>query len=358
MNRFNEPIDDEFEKSLVFLNQGKLIFDKSFKQALFEFFDKHYNDPFQIHDALFNNFSLFWTQSGNILLGEQVYRKILPFIHEWENTHQPHLIHKGTPYYFYAVFCILKGDIEKGLLLMHQAYLEDQRLGRNDTPSSFFIKLDDKRQDQFFRQKVLETAVFLESLLTNYRNTPNATLTMDDLRNKFLGVSQHEEESFFFVYCIFKFEKIIKEIEVQTRSNRMASHIETALIFELCKLTEALLTKQIGPNQSNWKLPTRIEHFCQDARVNLNLVRNNLGFLNAERDRDFENTIKDLMNHTYNDPRFVRNPTPIEFDIALTYCLRNFGGHKIQDQKTIYEEFEKIVHAILNSIFYIIEKVY
>ncbi len=363
MNRFNEPIDDEFEKALLFLNQGKLIFDNSFKQALFDFFDKHYNDPYEIHDALFNNFSLFWSRGGNILLAEQVYKKILPLVHEWESNHKPHKMHKGTPYYFYAVFCILKDDLEKGLLLMHQAYLEDQRLGRNDTPSSFFIKLNDKEQDQFFRQKLLETANFLGSYLLEYRNVHNSTLNIEDLRNKFLGQNQYDEEAFFFVYCIFKLEKIIKRIEKESRENRMASYIETSLIFELCKLTEVLLSKSIHSNQ-RIAFANRLGFFCQDPRVQLNIRQqhrgrnNNLGFLNGERNQNFSNTIGGLLNRTYTHVKFVNNPVNIEYDIALTYCLRNFGGHKIQDQNFIYQEFEKISQAIINTILFIIEKVF
>ncbi len=364
MNKFNEPIDDEFEKALLFLKQGKLIFDKAFKQALFEFFDKHKNDPHEVHDLLFNNFSLFWYQGGNIpslQLGENVYKKVLSFVHEWEENNKPHKLHKGTPYYFYAVFCILKDDLDKGLLLMHQAYLEDQRAGKTDTPASYFVTLNDEPQEQFFRTKVIETAKFLDEFLEKYRNAHSASLTLESLRNKFLGKSPFEEESFFFVYCIFKLEKIIRKIEKEIRANRMASHIETTSIFELCKLAEVLLANKIRSNQ-NINFASRIDQFCKDTRVSLNLRQSgrqtNLGFLNGERDSNFESTIRGLVDHTYSDTRFVSNPSPIEFDIALTYCLRNFGGHKIEEQELIYEEFEKIAERILNTMFFIIEKVY
>jgi len=364
MHRFNEPIDDEFDKALLFLKQGKLIFDKSFKQALFEFFDKHYNDNYEIHDAIFENFSLFWNQGSTIpslRLGEKVYQKVLEFTHEWEYNHQPHKMHKGTPYYFYAIFCILKGNLEKGLLLMHQAYLEDRRLGRHDTPASFFIRLDDSPQEQFFRPKVIETAKFLEKFLEEYRSIHNTNLTLGGLRNKFIGLSQFEDEAFYFVYCIFKLEKIIKTIEKEIRQNRVASYIETTQIFELCKLAEVLLEKSIQPGQ-NIKFAHRINCFCQDNRVNLSMRENgrtnNLGFLNREIDNDFANTIGGLLNRTYTHGNFVNNPTAIEYDIALTYVLRNFGGHRIEEQNYIYQEFEKISQAILNTIFYIIEKVY
>lgn len=364
MNIFNEPIDDEFEKALLFLKQGKLIFDKSFKQALFEFFDKHKNDPHEVHDALFNNFSLFWYQVGNIsspLLAWNVYKKILSFVHEWEENNKPHKLHKGTPYYFYAVSCILMEDLDKGLLLMHQAYVEDQRAGKTDTPASYFITLNSHPKEQFFRTKVIETTQFLDKLLEEYRTAHSTLLTIEILRERFLGKSPYEEESFFFVYCIFKLEKIIRKIEKEIRSNRIASHIETTSIFELCKLAEALLVNRIQPGQ-DIKFANRLGQFCQDRRVRLSIRQgsghNNLGFLNGERDSDFENTVKGLLNRTYQHTNFVTNPTPIEYDIALTYCLRNFGGHKIEDQEIIYVEFEKIIQAILNTIFYIIEKVY
>ncbi len=372
MHRFNEPIDDEFEKALIFFRNGKFILDLSFKQALFDFLTKHKNDSYEIHDHLFENFTSFWLNPDYTLkpiqLCDLVFDKILSLVHEWEDKNKPDKIHKGTPYYFYGTVSILKGDIEKGLLLMHQAYQEDKRLGRvgtdKPTPAECFILLEHGVKEQFFRQKVVETVNFLNERLECYRTINQTSLDIDLLRTKFLKKSSYYKEALFFVYSIYKLKKIINEIEPRIRENTIASYMETTLIFELCKLVEVLLKNiyledSVKARYGLRRTPTLFYYtlfFCED--INLSLKKENLDFLNGERDRNFKNTITKLTNHTYSDTGFVTNPIAIEFDVALTYCLRNFGGHKIEERETIYKEFPKIVQSILNMLFFIIEKKY
>ena len=45
----------------------------------------------------------------------------------------------------------------------------------------------------------------------------------------------------------------------------------------------------------------------------------------------------------------------LEEDILITYGFRNFGAHKIEENKLIINHFETIVKSILNSIFLAIE---
>ena len=44
---------------------------------------------------------------------------------ESESQNPGHKIHKGTAYYYWAITAILRGDIDKGYALMHQALEED-----------------------------------------------------------------------------------------------------------------------------------------------------------------------------------------------------------------------------------------
>jgi len=362
MNKFNEPIDDEFEKVYLFFQQGKFILDESFKKAFFDFLDKYYpTENWKIHDKLFENFGVFWHifDGRNIILKpfqniDVVFDKILSLVHEWEENHQPHKIHKGTPYYFYGMISILKGDIDKGLLLMHQASNEDGNLNRQSTPSKSFISLDEENQNQFFRAKVVETVSFLDRYISNYATNNSSTFSIDNLRTKFLTKNEFKEESFFFVYCVYKLEKIIDKINSKIKENKLASYIETTIIFELCKLSEILLSNKF----TTGKFVNKLNNLLQDARLHLNLRQNHLIILNDERDTNFDTTILNLVNHSFVHPNFVSSHSGIEYDIALTYCLRNYGGHKIEDQITLRENFEKIVQSVFNTIFFIIEKRY
>jgi|SRR5918996_1351579 hypothetical protein len=74
-----------------------------FRKSTSIFFDAHLD--LKSHDRFFNNFTI------NLSRGT---------------------IHKGSAYYFWAVTCILKEDLEKGFLLMHQALEEDMRNRSNE----------------------------------------------------------------------------------------------------------------------------------------------------------------------------------------------------------------------------------
>lgn len=365
MNKFNEPIDEEFEKAYLFFQQGKFILDECFKKALFDFFDKHHADDYTVHNALFQNFNPFWmSQFYNFHLADIVFTKVLNLVDEWEIKNPGKHIHKGTPYYFYGMMCILKQDIDKGLLLMHQAYQEDEALikggKRTDkTPAMCFIYLDDTKAEQFFRSKVIETVNFLNGYLKNY-----GSLNISQLRTKLLEDDSFKEESFYFVYCIFKLEKVITNINKNLKENILASYVSTAPIFELCKLAEVLLKRRYSESTIKRQYSNKadfihyIDYFCKDTSINLKLKQNNIGYLNNElkNNSTFSSTINGLVQHSYTHGNFVSSPQPIEYDIALTYCLRNFGGHKIEDQRVLSKKFEKIVTSILNFIFFTIEK--
>lgn len=365
MNKFNEPIDEEFEKAYLFFQQGKFILDECFKKALFDFFDKHHSDNYEVHNVLFQKFNPFWmSQPSNFYLADVVFTKILDLVNEWESNNQGKHIHKGTPFYFYGMMCISKQDIDKGLLLMHQAYQEDELLIKagkitDKTPAMCFIYLDDTKAEQFFRNKVIETVNFLNGYLMSY-----GSLNISQLRTKLLEDDDFKEESFYFVYCIFKLEKVITNINKNLKENILASYISTALIFELCKLAEVLLKrrypedtiKRVYPNKADFI--HYIDYFCKDSSINLNLRQGNIGYLNGElkNSSTFSSTIDGLVQHSYAHKNFVSSPKPIECAIALTYCLRNFGGHKIEDQRILSNKFENIVTSILNFIFFVIEK--
>ncbi len=353
-----ESLNTEFKKAYLFFQQGKFILDDSFKKALFEYLDAHFRDHYSEHDNLFQKFNPFWLEKNHTIkpfqLSDIVFEKIISLVHEWEETNSPNKIHKGTPYYFYGMISILKGEIDKGLLLMHQASNEDGNLGRDRTPSKSFILLDDENPDQFFRPKVIEVVDFLNSLISSYNSTLTNSFSLDELRTKFLLKNEFKEESFFFVYCIYKLDHLLNHINDKVKINKLASYIETNIIFDLCKLTEILLSKIF----TTGNFINKIDAFSRDSSISLNLRQTNLRILNRERESNFGNTISALINRTFTHVDYINNPTDIEYDISLVYCLRNFVGHKIQDQIILRDNFNKIIQKIFNTIFFIIDKKY
>ena len=125
-----------------------------------EFFGQNIDDD-KTHDPFFGSFTIIWRfflHQGRFRACELVWDLALKIAYEWEDKHGKR-IHKGTPYYFWGVTCILNGDLEKGFLLMHQALEEDKKTFDVDsptTPAYAFVTLDYEKQDQFFRHKVEE----------------------------------------------------------------------------------------------------------------------------------------------------------------------------------------------------------
>ncbi len=384
----DQILNDIQDLEKTFKKTNQLFLTDEIKQHLFDFFNKYHITKTMTtkekqdicnnkHDFLFNSFGPFWSvynSYNKILLCNPrlcgtIFNEILKLVHEWEKKNPEKHIHKGTPYYFYGVSCILNEDIDKGLLLMHQAFQEDEQVIPSEkrlepTPAMCLINLDNTNSKQFFKYKVDEIITFLEKYMGEY-NRSGHNLNINILRTNFLKKLELREEIFFFIYCLFKLEKINK-IDKSIKQNSLAIHINTNLIFEFCKLTEVLLKKKYSINQVKTKfmldkrpdLIHYIDYFCQDPTINLNLRQNNINYLNKELDNNltFQTTITNLANHSYSHIKFLTTPRPIEYDIALTYCLRNFGGHKIEYQDIINQDFDKIIQAILNVLFIIIEK--
>lgn len=176
-----------------------------FKKISMNFFDECQDS--KVHDKFFNNFTILWQvliRNGSFLYAEQIWQLAVDIAREWEVSNQPvRKIHKGTAYYFWGTTCILKEDLEKGFLLMHQA-LEEDRQNRYselvDTPAYAFVKLDYKQQKQFFGNKVQEITIFLEERIMTYRSSRHGNLSLDQLKSKFLDNVDLVDNSFLFVY--------------------------------------------------------------------------------------------------------------------------------------------------------------
>ena len=350
-------IDTELAK----LKGHGFILSDALKKEIFQFFSQQKQGDWQAFDNFFEKFTPFWTRTSDDIyyrLAEYkqvkfVFESILKVTEEWETTRKLK-VHKGTPFYFFGMASIKNGDIEKGLLLMHQAAQEDKRYGRTDSPAINFITLNDTSKNQFFKSKLIEIVVFLSDQLQEYCKTNGQTLDINNLRKKLLQNPRYIDESFLFVYSIFKYHKYVNDIEPKYRQNPLASYIETDLLFDLCKLCDVVLRKLYPPRAKDRDtLPEKYSYLCEDGTVKLNLRKDD--FIQANTDMYSVSTIDLLLENNYKFPN-VKKPTGIESDLALAYGLRNFSAHRIEENQIIYQKYEKITKHILNAFFFIVEK--
>jgi hypothetical protein len=334
------------------------------------FFDQNI-DNYNAHNWFFDQFITIWNfflNQRRFKSAEYVWEKALKFSYEWQEKNPNKKIHKGTPYYFCGVTCILNADLEKGFLLMHQALEEDKRTLQSDapqTPAYYFVTLDYENQKQFFRPKVEEIAKFVDEKLNTYRSLKRGALTLSDFKSKFLENLALREVVFYFVFTIFNLKKLTQEIDKKLTENVFGSLLQGNTILDLCLIVENVIRKQI---KYNWPKPknelTMRNLLTQMSKeLSLNLHRgskgskdNNFGKLNIDF-KDFSKTLKELLSSQYH---FQDGATlqPIEEDLAITYGFRNFGAHKIEDQPVIYKKFDEISGRILNALFFSVEKLY
>ena len=126
LERFNRNyINNKIQKYFFVNVQGNNIQIENPQLFFDNTIDKHFE-----HDSFFNKQTGHWLQfiyNFRYDAAEELWDSLLQFAYKWESINVGKRIHKGTPYYFWGVTCILNNDIDKGFLLMHQGLEEDKK---------------------------------------------------------------------------------------------------------------------------------------------------------------------------------------------------------------------------------------
>src|SRR5262249_41934485 len=127
ISALGQPIDAAFDRlHAAYFGQLPLPWEE-FETAAQAFFDSTPAN-WSAHDAYFNNFTLIWRtilNAANFEQAEHIWQRALQPAQGWESVHQSQRIHKGTPYYFWSMTALLRGHVDRGYLLIHQAVQED-----------------------------------------------------------------------------------------------------------------------------------------------------------------------------------------------------------------------------------------
>lgn len=329
------------------------------KEDLFAFFDDHRSDH-GAHNKFFERFTGVWRgllEAGHFAQAENHWDGILSITDAWERDRQDR-IHKGTLYYFLAVTCILKGDLEKGFFAMHRALEEDKRTTgshRPDAPALRFVTLDYKDERQFFRQKLEEVARFLQLKIDQYSSETGAKLTLKTFRSKFLEPPDYLEVAFSFVYELFHIKKILSQSNGKLTYSTFGSLQLGRSISALCLIVECLLAR--SSKTSGNKLFNLIANLPAGSGVDL--PKQEMQEINtAFRDKDkFGSTLQTFLENNWK--KLAGAPlNAAEQSLGITYGLRNFSAHRIEEHPIIYQRFEELVQHVLNALFFTIEKLY
>ncbi|MBZ5529572.1 MAG: hypothetical protein LAN71_16955 [Acidobacteriia bacterium] len=343
-----------------FLGKQKLLFDifhEEIRKAANAYFCP--GQSHADHDAFFGRFTTIWldlVRKRRYFEAIRVWNIALQLAFEWERNNGPHVIHKGTPYYFLGVTALLNNELENGFLLMHQALEEDKRALSSQTPPTpayFFATLDYAKQGQFFRPKVEEISRYLSERIDVYSGERNGSLTIDQFKKKFLECTNLEEEVFLLVFLLFELKKLIVDTGAQLKQNVFSSLIHTKVLFDSCLVVEKAIEFKNPHSKTGAKLYFSDEIKFLSQKSSSSIGDATVAKLNLDFKADFSKTIGDIIGSKYTLPM-----SDIESDFSIAYGIRNFAAHRIEDQPVLYKNMEEIVQRLLNVLFFTVEKLY
>jgi hypothetical protein len=312
----------------------------------------------KLHDAYFGNFTLVWNHllaSGKFDEAETLWEMALAPALEVEK-HQPgQEIHKGTPYYFWGMTAILRGDMDKGYALMHQAVEEDVLTTHTpipNTPAYAFATLNWDDPDQAFGQWVFSQAKFLNEKQNRYSAIYSRPFTLEDFRKRFLSAPPSTENVFLFAYTVARLMRLGNAPE-QTVRSRFAGQLFMSLFSDMLVIIEVAL-KSKNPKKGG-SFIHQAKYLSQKAGAPISVDR--LKELNGIFNSDFNATLTALLDGSFTFPDKT-TLSKLQSEIAVAYGLRNRAAHDISPTPVMWERFSEIVQSLFNVLFAMVDYVY
>ncbi len=348
------PLEPLFERFYTdYFNQRPLPWGE-LAVAAREYFDQHATS-FGAHNDYFNNFISLW----HLMMAAQLY---VDGEHLWEQALQPALaweqatgqrLHKGTPYYFWAMNVIMRRDMDRGYLLAHKAFQEDVDSSGQpnpDTPGYAFVSLDPDKPDNAFRSWVVYQAQYLQQRLNGYNTTHGKNLTLPDVRQKFLMNPPTTDTLFLFTYTLARLMNITESPE-HTRTNAFAGQLEINILFDITLVIDAAAKKK--DNQRYF-----IDHaaYILAGAGHPLTAQPELGQINGLFVNDFDGTLLASLDGTLRIPGKALDR--LQCDVALAYGIRNHAAHNTDTAPTIWNRFDEVQQALFRVLFVTIEHLY
>jgi len=343
-----QPIDGAFDRLYAAFENGIPSIDDEFRNAAFQYFDQYIGSVHApaAHDHYFICFTPLWNAfmaAGRLDAAEKVWELAFEPVKEWERAHPGELIDKGTLCYFWGATALLRGNLDRGYLLVHQSVEEDSRTSRlpvPPTPSYALVSLNYQKPDQWFRPWVIEQARFFENFVKDYAATHGRPLTIDDVKLKFLDKPPNLDAIFLLTFTLARLRGI-SGLPDQAKSNAFAGQIELNLLFDLLLVIDGAIR---AVNSSEWKFSKQALFLLEKAGHRLD-----------QRDFDdvhlqfnpanFQIAIQDALDGTLRSR--WRTLDRLQCDVHLAYELRNSGAHHIETIPIIWKEFDRVQRAIL-----------
>jgi hypothetical protein len=351
-----QPMDQAFDRLHAAYFGNALLPWEVFAAAALQYFDTNAGST-TAQDAYFNAFTVIWgsiLDAGRLDHAEHVWKRALEPAQCWEQAHPGQRIHKGTPYYFWAMTALLRGDLDRGYLLMHQAFEEDiLTTGQQtpDTPGYAFVSLNYNKVEQAFRQWVVEQAAFFSDLITNYATTNQRAFTIEDVKRRFIDTPPSVDTVFLLTYTIARLRKIA-DLPGHVTSNPFAGQLQLNLLFDITLVIDTAIENK---NQTQWQFIDHAEHLLTAAGQRL--TNQQLRDINAQFKSSFDAALQSALDGTFT----VQPNTTLarlQCDVALAYGLRNRGAHNLATAVAVRNNFLAVQQALFRVLCATIDYLY
>lgn len=358
-----DDLDPETNQAFVQLHLayfgGHVCEWRDFEAAAQAFFSKTQSEDSSCekHDTFFSNVARIWRhvlQSGQVDAAELLWRMALRPALDWEEQNRDSFIHKGTPFYFWGMTCILRGDLDRGYALMHRSVEEDCRRWKTDcpdTPGFALATLNYAKVDQAFRAWVVAQAQGLETIIDEYNKLHGRKLSLDRVRGRFLSTPENRDTVFLLVYTLARLSHLQRVPDYALHSD-FAGQLEMNLLFDITLVIDAAVKQK---NQSKSKF---IEHAAFVAnREKLGVGEAKLAEVNTECGNDFDKTLERMLkgSFTFGDGSSLSGRA---LDLATAYAVRNRGAHNVAAVKTVWQNFDDVKQKLFNALFLVVEALY
>jgi hypothetical protein len=249
---------------------------------------------------------------------------------------------------------ILRGDLDRGYGLMHQALEEDIRSSGQpfpDTPAVALATLNAEKLDQAFRPWVLAKAALISRFLSIYQSESARQLNFSGLNSKFLQHPASRHAVYSLAYVLGRLVKL-SDVPAPVLASDFSAQLQMDLLFLLTLIVDAAI-KTKNPSDSSF-----IKHAVfLSARAGLSLSLPDLQDVNDRCRNDFGTTLTELIDGTFSLTQGAQL-SGLARDLAVTYACRNYAAHNVGPVSIMERHSPKVQQSVFNVLFLLVEVLY
>lgn len=346
----------------------------TFMAAAEQYFGEHLplagTNSFLHVEHYFENFNGLWQimfRRGMLEFAERLWETALEPVLQWEANHPGERIHKGTPYYFWAMTALLRGDADQGFLLAHQALDEDKASTgqpKPDLPAYALVSLNHQKADQAFKEWVDLHATFFEDFIKNYSVTFSRALTMDAVKRRFMDTVE-VDTVFLFTHALARLRKI-SNVPHHVVRNSFAAQLQINLLFDLTLVIDSAIKARmpasaLAKNPKAKRRTIRKPTFIDLAECLLNAAGHRLTNQQLREVCGLFSQFDKTLTAAVGGQMSIKSHTQLDrlqCDIAVAYGLRNRGAHNVATSAVVQKRFHDLEQAVFRVLCATIDYLY